>query len=430
MAKKTGTDADSHGKEACNVGNAPASLPSPDTLIDRNLVAAEWPKAQCDGLYFNNGSCSIKPQSVVQSMKDGWERLNRNPTLYTFFDEDPREDARFAAAELFDIPAENLLLIQNSTYGLQLILQSFLLKPGDELVTTNHEHGCINTLCRYLQETRGIVVRRADVDPLKGSVAFTKRILDLVGPRTRLVEFSEIDCYTGWRPAIDNLASELNRAEVPFVVDGAHVPGQGPCSPKEYPLWVASGHKWLGGPNSTGFLYANSEMAEKLVPLCLGDRFFDTAPATHPGQLADRCANRTNALLRLEWQGTADPVRWAGLHAAIRLQQGLGPDRIAARQLQLVRYLRQRLSSLPIAPIFRTRDDQGENCGMVSLYWQQQDLLEEDLRAALWAKHRIWVQQDGLAQVPGFGMRLSCPVYLDEADIDNLVSALEKMVSA
>lgn len=88
----------------------------------------------------------------MQAVQDGWVRQNRNPTLLTFLDHEPLSQARQSAAALFQVESNNLLLIQNSTYGLQMVLQSFLLKPGDELVTTNHEHGCVNTIGRYLQE--------------------------------------------------------------------------------------------------------------------------------------------------------------------------------------------------------------------------------------------------------------------------------------
>ncbi len=409
----------------------------PEGLIDEELISAEWPREKRDGLYFNNGSCSVKPQSVVQALHDGWERLNRNPTLLTFFDNDPRENARNAAAKLLNVSSESLLLIQNSTYGLQLVMQSFLLSPGDEFLTTNHEHGCINALCRYLEEHRGIVVKRADMDPLKGSDAFTASVLGLVSGRTKLVEFSEIDCYTGWRPDISNLISELKREAIPVLVDGAHVPGQGLCTPAEYPMWVASGHKWLGGPNSTGFLYAAPEFAERLTPLCIGDRYYNEAttaaiqsagaPVTASASGAATPAKHTH-LSRLEWQGTADPVRWLGLYAAIELQERLGQAQIGARQLQLVSYLRRELASLPVTCIFRTQNNVSEACAMISLFWEEKDLLVDDLPLALWERHRIWVQPDSFSSTPGRGMRLSCPIYIDTGDIDKLVTALRSML--
>jgi isopenicillin-N epimerase len=391
--------------------------------IDKLIVEREWPVEKRDGLYFNNGSCSVKPQSVIAALEQGWERLNRNPTLMTFLDEDPREDARRLAAELFHVSPDDLLLIQNSTYGLQLIIQSFLMKPGDEFVTTNHEHGCINAICRYLECERGIVVKRANMDALQGSKAFTGSVLDLVGRNTKLVEFSEIDCYSGWRPDIGNLLEELRRIDVPVLVDGAHVPGQGPCAPSNYPMWVASGHKWLGGPNSTGFLYAKPEYAERLKPLCLGDRYYnltDTAGQTDQGE--------SSILRRLEWQGTADPVRWLGLHAAMKLQFDLDPKIISARQQELVCYLRSSLNELSRSCRFRTREGESESCGMITVYWDRDEVLTEHLRDELWLNARIWTQPDMISAQPGCGMRLSCPVYISQSDIDTLMEALNKLL--
>lgn len=314
--------------------------------IDRDLISQEWPREDRDGIYFNNGSCGVKPRCVLSAIENALARQNRNPTLFTFLDEGPIEEARSTAAQLLSVEARNLILTQNSTFGLQLVMQSFLLKPGDELVVTDHEHGCVRALCQHLEQSRGIVVRRASVEPLDGSDSMTDAILSLVGTRTKLVEVSEIDCYTGWRPDLAKLETELRRAGVPLLVDGAHVPGQGPCDPARYPLWVGSGHKWLGGPNSTGFLHASAEYAERLLPVCVGDRFF--------------LPEQEGKLTRFEWQGTADATRWIGLNAALQLQLRLGQEHVAARQKELVAYLRDALTSITPKASFRTHANMAE----------------------------------------------------------------------
>src|SRR4030095_8863698 len=158
--------------------------------------------------------------------------------------------------------------------------------------------------------------------------------------------------------------AELEGAGIPLVVDGAHAPGQVLCRPARYPLWVGSGHKWLGGPNGTGFAYVRSDLIPVLRPVWLSERFYH-----FPKQ----------DLGRFEWQGTADIARWLGLAEACKLNVQLGAESIATRQRQLVSHLRSRLDSLAPHHI-RTPPEQSMSTGMVTITWESDRVPGGDLR--------------------------------------------------
>lgn len=380
--------------------------------LDRELLSREWPDGIYKGIYLNSGSCGVKPKSVLAAIQNGWNQLNQNPTLMSFIDSEPWNAARSAAAKLCGIPEKQLVLIPNSSFGIQLVMQSFLVQAGDEFVTSDQEHRCVNTLARYLEETRGIVVSRFKMKAETNSQELCQGILDRLSRRTRLVLLSQINCLTGWRPQFDELCTQLKTAGIPLLVDGAHAPGQGPLSLESYPLWIASCHKWMGAPNSSGLLKATPEYMERLKPLLIGDRLYDESFELQH---------------RLEWHGTSDVVKLLGLRAAIELQLKLGPARIAERQLHLQKYLRTGLSTLAEATI-RTPDLDGERSAMLTIYWKQNQLRVEDLRSALWEKHNIWIQPDFASDTPGRGMRISCNVFNKESEIDALITALSTLL--
>jgi isopenicillin-N epimerase len=373
-----------------------------------NKIQEQWLPASDGSIYLNNGSCGRKPKVVLDAISQGTQKLNLNPTLFTFLDTTMRNEACQAAATAFGIAPESIMLTSSTTSGLQQIAQSFLLKPGDELVTTDHEHGSWKTICKYLEETRGIVVRRYQVDPLDGSKALCQGMLELVTAKTRLVEVSEIDCFSGWRPDLTQLVDSLNKAQIPLLVDGAHSPGQGPCTPSRYPLWVGSGHKWLGGPNGTGFTYVAPHLIPLLKPVWLGDHYYDFTESN---------------LLRFECLGTTDQVRWLGLTEALKLWLELKPEAIAQRQKELVGYLRTSLNSLPNVEI-RTPNIAQESTGMVTFTWQPDEVLVPDLQQTLWSEFRIWVQPDFFYGQQGHGMRISCHPATTEHEIDRLIQSL------
>jgi selenocysteine lyase/cysteine desulfurase len=378
------------------------------------VLSAEW-VGQGDGsIYLNFGSCGRKPQRVQAAMQDGWAKLNYNPTNFVYNYQEADESARREAGKLFSVAPEWLLLTLNTTQALQIVLQSFLTEPGDELVTTDQEHNSLYAISQYLQETRGVVVKRYKVDPFAGSHALVEGILKLVTDRTRLVAISEIFSTTGWRPQLDELVGALAKRDAHLVVDGAHSPGQGMTKPGRYPLWVGAGHKWLGGPNGTGFLYVQPQLVPKLSPVNIGDRFYN---------------EHTNNLRRFEWIGTTDNnVHWLGLKAACELQNELGPSALQNRQTSLVEYLRNRLTELPEHQI-RTPFVESELSGMVTVTWQAADVPVPDLSAHLWNKYQIAVRPDLFFGAPGHGMRISCHAANTKGEIDALINALKETLT-
>jgi selenocysteine lyase/cysteine desulfurase len=377
--------------------------------LDRKLITSQWAAPEDGSIYLNNGSCGRKPLVVLQAIEQGLAQCNLNPTLFTFGNPAPRQEAVDAAGKLFAVDPKSLFLTNSTTNGLQLIMQSFLTKQGDELVTSDREHGSTRTICRYLEEGRGIVVKRQHLDPFAGSKAFCQGVLDLVTDKTKLVVVSEIDCYSGWRPDITMLTAKLAEMEIPLLVDGAHAPGSGPCRPARFPLWVGSGHKWLGGPNGTGFVYVAPKYVSQLKPVWLSDRFYEL-----------------NDLSRFEWQGTGDVARLLGLTAAINLQMEIKEENVARRQQELMGYLRGKLAKL-VGGQIRTPDNVAESSGLLTITWA--DCKVTHLHETLWAKYRIWVQPDFYFGNVGHGLRVSCHVSTTEAELDKLVLALNEILN-
>lgn len=333
-------------------------------------------------------------------------------------DSGPFDSARLAVSQLLNVPTKNVLLTPSTTHALQIIMQSFLLNEGDELVTTDGEHGGLKSIAQYLSETRGVVVRSHHIDPNEGSKGLCDGLIGLINANTRLVAVSEIVGYTGWRPDLNALSEFVNQRKLLLLVDGAHAPGQGDCNPSQYPLWVGSGHKWLGGPNGTAFAYIRSELIPQLQPAALGDKYYVRRDAD-PFDLT-----------RLESQGTSDVTRWAGLSAAIKLHLELGPELVSKHQKSLARYLRNQLQDR-LAPNFRCpefNEDSKDATSLLTFYWPPDRLKVDDLQEFLWTKHRIAVQLDFLHDKPAHGMRISCHAANSTAELDLLVDALNSVI--
>ncbi len=392
--------------------------------LDLELVRREFAPDKNGHIYFNTGCCGRKSVSVLNAMARAHEALNLNPCHFTFNDNSAIEQARAAASRLLSVPEGNIFFAFSTTSALQIIMQSFLLDPGDELVTTDQEHGSLKTIAQYLSETRGIVVRKCQIKPAAdgdttGSAELCRDLLSLVNEKTRLVAVSEIVSYTGWRPDLTSLVENLAGRDIPFLADCAHGPGQILCRPDRYPLWVGSGHKWLGGPNGTAMAYVRSQLKHRLKPLALGDTYY-----------TKRDLDALD-LSQLEGTGTADHARWRGLTRAIDLHLSLGVEAVVSYQLKLAQYLRSKLEDA-FNPTFRT-NNQFDQCrrectSMLNFKFAQERLKVPNLQDYLWQEHKIAVQLDYLNAVPGHGMRISCHISNSMDDIDRLIDALKCVI--
>ena len=178
-------------------------------------------------------------------------------------------------------------------------------------------------------------------------------------------------------------------------------------------MWVGSGHKWLGGPNGTGFLYVSKDLIDRLRPVTIGDRYFD---------------KYEQPIKRFEWSGTCDNSRWLGLAAACQLQHNLHIEKIEKRQAELVRYLRSRLAEFEHITI-RTPLN-GRTTGLLAFTMNPEYLAVPNLQTYLWEEHKIWTQPDFKYGNVGHGLRISCHVATSEEDLDRFVQALSKAIKS
>lgn len=384
----------------------------------QDLVAAEWPAPADGSIYLNSGSCGRKPQSVWQSLEKGYRRFNDNPTRLTFLDEEIWQEARLASSQYLGVSQEDLAFMANSTQGLEVVLKSFLNSSCDALLTTDEEHGSVKAISRYLQESMNVDVQVYSLaQAAQDSRKLCQGLIDSLSEKTKLVLVSEIFSSCGWRPDYSMLTGELRARGIPLLMDGAHAAGQGPLSISNYDIWVGSAHKWLGAPNSTGWLYCSQQWQEKITAVNIGDRFFNG------GQ---------SALSRLEWRGTMDTVKLLGLTSACRLFLSLGEQDVAARQRELTEFLRKGLAELAQKAgkriEIKTPATVGETSGLLTLTLQPGQSQCPSLLHYLWEEHKIWAQPDFFYGKEGDGLRISCHIMNTQSELESLLAALSRVV--
>jgi len=348
--------------------------------------------------YLNHGSFGACPRAVFEEYQRFQRELERGPT--DFFTrrvsrwfwgggEKPGElaAARAALAAFVGARAEDLVFVPNATSGLNAVIRSLELRPGDEVLTTAHEYGAITRTWEFVE---------ADL-----VVCEPEELASRIGPTTRAVSVSHISSPTALLFPVAEICAAAREAGVLSIVDGAHAPGHVPLDLEALGADVYAGncHKWLCAPKGAGFLWARPEHQGWIEPLVISWGYRVDADFGE----------------RHGWQGTRDPAAYLAVPKAIEVHATF--DLVRSRALadeaeaRLAELRLPRISGEP-APFMRAVElPPGDPDDL----WRR---LYEEFKVEApvyeWDERRL--------------LRFSIGPYNDEEDVDRLTRALERLL--
>lgn len=229
--------------------------------IDWGKVAAEFSFAA--GLtYLNSGTEGSLPRRMQAVLSEAVAQWASDPSG-AFFDLPRLNSAeipnRARLAAFVGAPEADVLITDNTTMGLAMVLLGLAFRAGDEVITTQHDHFSLYSPLDLLAATRGVKVIKVPLPtPASDAEQIVERFRAAVTPNTRAFCFSHVNYTTGLRmPVADLTALARSIGGVLTLVDGAHglgmldldLPALG-CD-----FYASSGHKWFNGPPATGILY-------------------------------------------------------------------------------------------------------------------------------------------------------------------------------
>jgi isopenicillin-N epimerase len=267
--------------------------------------------------FLNHGSFGSCPTPVLEAQAEFRERMESDPVRFLDRELLGLLDAtRAEVGAFFGADPDGIAFIPNATTGVNTVLKSLRFKPGDELLTTDHEYNAILNTVREVGRRDGAhVVIAAIPFPLRDPAEALQAILDAVTPHTRLAVLSHITSPTGIVLPIANIVRELEGRGVATIVDAAHAPGMVPLDVDGLgaSYWVGNGHKWLCAPKGASVLWVRRDLRDRIHPLVTSHG------ANDPG------TERTRFRAEFDWPGTVDPSPFLSLPAAIRFGAELLP---------------------------------------------------------------------------------------------------------
>ncbi len=272
----------------------------------------------------NHGAFGACPR-VVLAEQDAWRaRLESEPVRFMVHELEPALDrAREAVARFVGAAPKNLVFVTNTTAGVNTILASLALRPGDKVLITDHGYNACNNAARYWAERAGARVTVAAVRvPVTDPGEVVADIVGALTPRTRLAIVDQVTSPTGLVLPVAAIVKALRERGVLSLIDGAHAPGMLPLDLEALgaDYYVGNLHKWCCTPKGSAILVTRPEHQATLRPLVI----------SHGANTAR--TDRSKYWLEFDWVGTVEPSPLLAAPRALEFLGSLLPGGIAALQ--------------------------------------------------------------------------------------------------
>lgn len=270
-----------------------------------------------DVVFLNHGSFGACPRAILEAQHRYRLQMEAEPVRF-FVRELPalQEKARLALAAFVGADPEGLALIPNATNGVNAVLRSLHLNPGDELLVFDHGYNAVRNAATFVAQRAGAHVRTVAIPfPIEGPDVVVERTLAALSDRTVLAVLDHITSPTGLVMPILELVRKLRERGVETLVDGAHAPGQLDLDLDGLgaAYYVGNCHKWLCTPKGSALLYVRADLRPSVRPLTISHGA--NTPTTR----------RSRFLLEFDWVGTVDPTAALTIPDAIDFMAGLLP---------------------------------------------------------------------------------------------------------
>ncbi len=384
----------------------------------------EFPMLKEDYIYLDNGATTLKPQCVIDKIKEYYETYSANAHRGDYDlsykvnqeYEGAREEIRkFIHAK----EKEEVIFTSGTTESLNMIATGFfekIIEPNDEILITKSEHAS-NVLPWFrLQNKCGAVVKYIPLD--ENHYVTLEEVKRAVTPQTKIIALAGITNVIGDERPIKEITKFAHEHNIFVVMDGAQsVPHRKTdVQDLDIDFLAFSGHK-MCGPTGIGVLYGKRPLLEELDPINLGggmNESFDNPNEIYYKELPHR----------LE-AGTPNIAGAIGLGEAVRFLESIGMENIETYEKNLRKYAIDKFLSIPHVDLLNLEADGG------ILAFNIDGIFSQDVAYYL-NKYKICVRAGNhcakiLKSEVGVtnSLRVSLYFYNTESDIDALVELLK-----
>ncbi len=306
-------------------------------------------------VYLDNAATSQKPRAVINAIVGYYEHLNANihrgvHTLSVRATE--AHDAARQTVKRFLNAADTreIVFLRGATEAINLVAQSYgrtHVAAGDEVLITAMEHHSNIVPWQILCEEKSAHLKVAPMDD-RGELRLDE-FERLIGPRTKMVAVTHVSNALGTVNPLREMIERSHRRGVPVLVDGAQAVPHFAVDVQalDCDFYAFSGHK-VYGPTGIGVLYGKRALLEAMPPYQGGGDMISSVTFE----------KTTYNVLPFKFEaGTPDIAGAIALGAALEYIGGIGMDRIAAHERELLAYATEAVGAIPGVQLIGTASE-------------------------------------------------------------------------
>jgi cysteine desulfurase/selenocysteine lyase len=301
-------------------------------------------------IYLDSTATTQKPSSVIQAMDDYYHSYNANVHrgVHTLAEEATAayEDARVRVCDFLNAPAsKTIIFTRNTTESINLVAQTWgrqNLQEDDLVILTEMEHHSNLVPWQILAAEKGIRLEFITITPdgLLELDVYRK----LLEQMPKLVAFTHMSNVLGTINPAKEIVQMAHQAGAVTLIDGAQSVPHFPVDVQDLDVdfLAFSGHK-ICGPTGIGVLYGKAHLLNEMPPFLGG------------GEMIKRVLLRSflpNEIPHKFEAGTPAIAESVGLHAALDYVAGVGMEKIALHEREIIAYALERLEEVPGLHVF------------------------------------------------------------------------------
>ncbi|MEZ5043884.1 MAG: aminotransferase class V-fold PLP-dependent enzyme [Saprospiraceae bacterium] len=364
--------------------------------------------------YFNTGTMGAQPtvvlEKTIESMRNNATNIAKTdyqgngPLLLQGYE--AYVDLRKKIGALINADYKEIALTQNATYGMNYVSNGLDLKPGDEIINTDQEHGGGRAGWQVAAARYKLVYKQAKIAiPANDPQQIIDSIKKEITPKTRIIAIPHIVSVHGFILPVKAICEMARERGIFTIIDGAQSVGQIPVDVKDLgcDAYFSSLHKWLLAPAGNGILYLRKEVMPQVW----------TTLASYQWE------NEEDHGFRLTQRGTGNPSIIVGLEAAIDFHNAIGPKKVTDRIKELGDYLRAGLQKIEKVTIESSTHP--DMCAGITTYGIE-GVKGVDLQNEMWKRKRMQPRAVGERMI-----RHSLHIYNLEHEIDAALAVVRDL---
>jgi cysteine desulfurase/selenocysteine lyase len=373
--------------------------------------------------YLDNAASSQRPRAVIDAISHYYETSHANVHrgVHRLSQEatDLFEGARETLRRFVNARStREIIFVRGTTEAINLVAQSFArprLQPGDEIVISWLEHHANIVPWQMVCEQTGARLRVIPITRA-GEVDF-EAFLGLLNDRTRFLALAHVSNALGTVVPVDRFIAEAKRRGIPVLLDGAQAAPHMAVDVQalDCDFYAFSGHK-MCGPTGIGVLYGRESLLQAMPPWQGG------------GDMILAVSFERTIYNELPYKfeaGTPHIAGAIGLARAVDYLEGIGLERIAAAEHDLLVYATQRLTGIPGLTVVGTAPEKAAVVSFTLGRVHPHDLgtILDAEGVAIRTGHHCAMPVMEFFGVPATA-RASFAFYNTRAEVDRLVGAL------